>query len=100
MRFEKCNCGKTAGGPHGYFYVEGRGKYPVIPIFSKEAGEVALNSLADELGLSCAKKAEVRGQLRAAGLAEKVTEADLAVAELAELEAALKLALLFAGFTG
>ena len=71
--FEKCDCGATAA--HGYFHGEGMGKCPV-PTYSLEAGEVMLKLLTDKFHLSCGETAQVRGQLRAAGLAEKVTSTE------------------------
>ena len=78
--FEKCNC-SAAKGAHGYFHAEGNGKCPV-PTFSMEAGEIILNGLAGEYGLSEADQEEVRDQMRAAELTEKSTGADREVSTL------------------
>lgn len=81
--FEKCTCGKTTGGNHGYFHVEGRGEYPVA-IFSVQSGEIALDLLAKKYGLSNKEKTAVCSQLHAAGMAERITRADVAAADFAE----------------
>jgi hypothetical protein len=71
--FEKCDCG---GKPHGYLHIEGLGEYPV-PIFSVQNGTIGLDSVTGDINLSEGEKEEVRGQMRDAGLAEEVTEADV-----------------------
>jgi len=92
--FEKCDCGETDGGVHGYFYSEA-GQFP-IPTFSVEAGEAVMQSYPGSL--SDEEKAEIRSQFLAAGLPEKATEADWAVAEAAvesrRIEALLREAIL------
>jgi hypothetical protein len=92
--FEKCDCGTEH--PHGYFHAEGMGRSP-HPTFSLEAGEFVLSSLARKFGLSGAENRAVRAQLRAAGLAEKITDADRRVALEVQLEKALSDSSLRAG---
>ena len=86
--FEKCDCGAHGGGPHGYFHAIGKGKCP-IPMFSMEAGESMLTAISTEIELSEAEKEKVRGQFRAAGLAEKLTDADSEMASLFAFQAML-----------
>jgi hypothetical protein len=85
--FEKCDCGTEH--PHGYFHAEWKGKCPV-PTFSREVGEEMLNALSRERNLSETEKEEVRGQLRAAGLAERMAEADRTALLQFQLEQVLR----------
>jgi hypothetical protein len=81
--FEKCNCSKTSGSPHGYFCSEEGGKFP-IPTFSIQAGNAFTKVYKDKWGgLSDEEREKLRGQMRAAGLAGELTDADLEVIEVA-----------------
>lgn len=78
--FEKCSCGMTPLGVHGYFYSGEMGRCPV-PVASVETAEVVLAAAARAYDLTLHEIHDVRGQLAQAGLA-----AEMGVVEQGMLE--------------